>query len=53
MLTSVTATGVVRSGAVTLTGAEGLLPDSASHYQVKLEWWLEDGQWQLARLNWE
>ena len=38
---------------VALTGAEGLLPDSASHYKVKLEWWLEDGQWQLARLNWE
>lgn len=38
---------------VALTGAEGLLPDSASHYRVKLEWWLEDGQWQLARLNWE
>ncbi|MFZ3022665.1 hypothetical protein [Pseudomonas sp.] len=38
---------------VALTGAEGLLPDSASHYRVKLEWWLEDDQWQLARLNWE
>lgn len=38
---------------VALSGAEGLLPDSASHYRVKLEWWLEDGQWQLARLSWE
>src|SRR3990167_38020 len=36
---------------VALTGAEGLLPDSASHYRVKLEWWLEDGQWQLAGLG--
>lgn len=36
-----------------LTGAEGLIPDSARHYQVKMEWWLEDDQWQLARLDWE
>ncbi|MEX6503870.1 hypothetical protein [Pseudomonas zhanjiangensis] len=36
-----------------LTGAEGLIPDSARHYGVELEWWLEDGQWQLARLNWQ
>ena len=36
-----------------LTGAEGLIPDSARHYQVKMEWWLEEGQWQLARLDWE
>lgn len=38
---------------VALTGAAGLLPDSASHYRVQLEWWREDGQWQLARLSWE
>ena len=38
---------------VMLTGAEGLLPDSARHYRVELEWWLEDGEWQLARLDWE
>ncbi len=36
-----------------LTGAEGLIPDSARHYSVRLEWWLEDGEWRLARLNWE
>ena len=36
-----------------LTGAEGLIPDSARHYSVKLEWWLEEGEWKLARLNWE
>lgn len=36
-----------------LTGAEGLIPDSARHYQVQLEWWLEDDQWRLARLDWE
>ncbi|MBF7728550.1 hypothetical protein [Pseudomonas sp. N040] len=38
---------------VTLAGAEGLIPDSARHYRVRLEWWLEDGEWQLARLDWE
>ncbi|WP_137973505.1 hypothetical protein [Pseudomonas sp. F(2018)] len=38
---------------VAMTGAEGLIPDSARHYSVKLEWWLEDGEWKLARLNWE
>ncbi|MET1081170.1 MAG: hypothetical protein ABWY06_24450 [Pseudomonas sp.] len=38
---------------VALTGAEGLIPDSARQYQVDLEWWLEDGEWKLARLNWQ
>lgn len=40
-------------GQLALTGAEGLLPQSAGHYQVRLEWWREDGQWLLARLHWE
>jgi hypothetical protein len=38
---------------VALTGAEGLLPDSARHYRVTLEWWREGDHWQLARLDWE
>ncbi|MDD0845303.1 hypothetical protein [Pseudomonas sp. Gutcm_11s] len=38
---------------VAVTGAEGLIPDSARHYSVTLEWWLEDGEWKLARLDWE
>lgn len=38
---------------VLLTGADNLLPDSASPYDLKLEWWLVDGDWQLARLAWE
>ena len=38
---------------VALTGAEGLIPDSARHYAVKLEWWSEGDEWQLARLRWE
>jgi hypothetical protein len=38
---------------VALTGAEGLVPDSARHNGVKLEWWLDDGEWKLARLDWQ
>ncbi|MEK1907186.1 MAG: hypothetical protein AAAB13_15525 [Pseudomonas sp.] len=38
---------------VALTGAAGLIPDSASHYSVTLEWWLEDDEWKLARLDWK
>lgn len=38
---------------ITLTGGEGLIPDSARQYRVKLEWWLEDGEWKLARMGWE
>jgi hypothetical protein len=38
---------------VALTGAEGLLPDRLGHYEVRLEWWLNEGEWQLARLTWE
>jgi len=38
---------------VALTGAENLIPDSARHYGVKLEWWREGDEWQLARLSWE
>lgn len=38
---------------VAISGAEGLIPDSARRYRVRLEWWLEKDQWQLARLDWE
>ncbi|HCJ29794.1 MAG TPA: hypothetical protein DHV63_11000, partial [Pseudomonas sp.] len=38
---------------VALTGAERWLPQRVGHYHVRLEWWLEDGEWLLARLNWE
>lgn len=38
---------------VALTGAEGLIPDSARHFNVKLEWWQDEGEWKLARLEWE
>ncbi|PTS82036.1 hypothetical protein DBR00_18120 [Pseudomonas sp. HMWF032] len=38
---------------VALSGAEGLIPDSARHYSVKLEWWLDGDDWKLARLSWK
>jgi len=38
---------------VALAGAERWLPQRVGHYQVRLEWWREDGEWLLARLNWE
>jgi|UPI0003722CB4 hypothetical protein len=38
---------------VAVSGASGLLPDSARLYSVRLEWRLEDGDWKLARLDWE
>lgn len=37
---------------VTLLGAESLVPDSARHYSVQMEWWLEGDEWKLARLSW-
>jgi hypothetical protein len=38
---------------VAVTGADGLIPDRANHYSVKLEWWLEGDEWKLARLDWK
>ncbi len=38
---------------VALTGAEELIPDSARHYSITLEWWCEGDEWKLARLNWD
>jgi len=38
---------------VALAGAQSLVPDSARLYSVRSEWWREDGDWQLARLDWE
>ncbi len=38
---------------IALTGAEGWLPQRLGHYDVRLEWWLSEGEWRLARLNWE
>lgn len=40
-------------GQVALTGAESLLPQRLGHYQVRLEWLHEDGEWLLTRLDWD
>ncbi|WP_152226866.1 hypothetical protein [Pseudomonas sp. SCB32] len=38
---------------IALTGADNLIPDSAGHYSVKLEWWRDGDTWKLARLDWQ
>lgn len=38
---------------VSMSGADGLIPQRAGHYSVKLEWWREDDHWRLARLSWD
>ena len=38
---------------VALIGAEGLIPDSARHFTVEMEWWREGEEWKLARLSWQ
>ena len=37
---------------VTLLGAEGLLPESARHLRVRLEWGREGRAWKVTRLTW-
>ncbi|MDR0634578.1 MAG: hypothetical protein LBF91_06320 [Azoarcus sp.] len=37
---------------VTLLGAEGLLPESARHFRVRLEWGREGRAWKVTRLTW-
>jgi hypothetical protein len=38
---------------VVLAGGQGLVPERASPYSVKLHWRREGRQWKLARLEWE
>lgn len=38
---------------VVLAGGQGLLPERASPYSVKLQWRREGRQWRLARLDWQ
>ena len=38
---------------VVLAGGQGLVPERASPYTVKLHWRREGRQWRLARLEWE
>jgi outer membrane murein-binding lipoprotein Lpp len=38
---------------VVLAGGQGLLPERAAPYSVKLQWRREGRQWRLARLDWQ
>jgi outer membrane murein-binding lipoprotein Lpp len=38
---------------VVLAGGQGLIPERASPYSVKLRWRREGRQWKLAHLEWE
>lgn len=38
---------------VTVTGAQGLIPERLNHYQVTSQWQLAGEEWQLLRLDWQ
>ena len=38
---------------VTVTSAEGLIPDTARIYQVRGSWVQEDGEWKLIQISWQ
>lgn len=38
---------------VLVTGAQGLVPERAEPYRVKLEWRLVGGDWKLSDMRWE
>lgn len=38
---------------VIVTGAQGLIPQRAAPYEVRLEWRLVSNEWKLTRLTWE
>lgn len=38
---------------VLVTGAQGLIPERAAPYAVRLEWWREGGDWKLRDLRWQ
>lgn len=42
----------VTEAQVLLVGAQGLLPERAEPYTVRLRWQREDGQWKLLMLEW-
>ncbi|MCX4026505.1 hypothetical protein H0A36_12725 [Endozoicomonas sp. SM1973] len=39
--------------AVTVTGAESILPNQSGIYKVKTEWVREDGEWLVSSVSWE
>jgi hypothetical protein len=38
---------------VVFTGAQGLIPERASPYAVRLQWVLDGSNWKLRDVNWE
>lgn len=38
---------------VVVTGAQGLIPERAEPYAVKLRWQQDGGEWKLIELDWE
>ena len=38
---------------VLITGAQGLIPDQAAPYRIKLQWSLVGREWKLVKLDWE
>ena len=38
---------------VLVTGAQGLIPERAEPYAIRLQWRLEGGDWKLIELHWE
>lgn len=38
---------------VVVTGAQGLIPERATPYAVKLQWRLDGSDWKLIELKWE
>lgn len=43
----------VSEAQVLVTGAQGLVPERAEPYKVRLEWRLVGGDWKLSDLRWE
>lgn len=43
----------ISKGEVALVGADGLIPDSASHYRVEVEWREDGGEWKVIHIKWQ
>lgn len=43
----------VTEAKVLVTGAQGLIPERAEPFDVRLEWKLVSGEWKLAAIRWE
>jgi predicted small lipoprotein YifL len=43
----------VTEAKVLVTGAQGLIPERAEPFEVRLEWKLVSGEWKLAAIRWE